>query len=187
MKIFRWLKGLRTQMGRPKKHLLAGAARARSRRWLAHQAASKPCKPQSGDEEIIEVSSMAVQANLKTHLDVSDASEDDEVCSWIGGVNHCPSDVEENIAIWVDSSDESDGELSELEGDELKGSLGLQYEQEVSLSAPYQQLSRVIGSGEWKKAEMNRGLGYHGRSDRTKRWHAQKAREKDKIDAETQN
>ena len=148
-------------MGRPKKHLLAAAARARSGRWPAHQATS-----QSDDEEIIELSS--AQRNLKAHLDVSDASEDNEVCSWTGGVKHCSSDVEEGIAIWVDSSDDSDGELSDLEGDELKESLGLQYEQEISLLAPYQKLSRVVGSGEWKKAKMNRRLGYH--SDRTKPW-----------------
>ncbi len=84
---------------------------------------------------------MPAQRNLKIHLDVSDTSGDNEVCSWTGGVNRCPSDVEESIAIWVDSSDDSDGELSDLEGDELKESLSLRYEQEVSLLAPYQQLS----------------------------------------------
>ena len=141
MKNFRWLNGLRTPMGRPKKHLLAAAARARSGRWPAHQATSQPDKPRSDDEEIIELGSMPAQRNLKIHLDVSDTSEDNEVCSWTGGVNHCPSDVEESIAIWVDSSDDSDGELSDLEGDELKESLSLRYEQEVSLLAAYQQLS----------------------------------------------
>jgi hypothetical protein len=89
---------------------------------------------------------MPPQCNLKIHLDVSDTSEDNEVCSWTGGVNHCPSDAEESIAIWVESSDDSDGELSDLEGDELKGSLSLQYEPEVSLLAPYQQPSRVVCS-----------------------------------------
>ena len=37
---------------------------------------------------------------------------------------------------------------------------------------------------EWRKAESSRKLGYNGLSVRTKRFRAQKAREKEKVDAE---
>ena len=82
----------------------------------------------------------------------------------------------------------SEDEFSELEGEELVESLRRRQEHEANLVEEVSGYGKLANSQltgrEWRKAESSRKLGYNGLSVRTKRFHAQKAREKEKVDAE---
>jgi len=79
---------------------------------------------------------------------------------------------------WEDSDTESNKSLEELEGDELEHNLqSLREEVErLSVPTPYAEITKKKMAREWVDAESNHSLGYNGRSDRTGRRHAQKAR-----------
>ena len=87
-----------------------------------------------------------------------------------------------------------DGELSELEGEELEKSLKLVMEDEMERMeqrkrdqelTPYETVMRGASASDWKKAESKRGLGYSGPpAARTEREHRQKAREAEKTNKE---
>jgi hypothetical protein len=117
--------------------------------------------------------------------------ESESECDWDRGVNHFPSDSDWdslNDSDWeTDSSSESDfGDVSELEGDELVESLQAMLEAEMqilSIPTPYEQILKPHTSGDWKKAERNRRLGYNKLSGRTQRREALEAREKEKLDS----
>lgn len=164
-------------MNRTKKHKKDAAARARQGRL--RQGGVQPISP-----------------DIPTHVDSDSDFEgkhiyyvpnSDEECDWDGTVNRCSlsdSDFE-----WTDSEsdadDESETEYSELEGDGLVESLQKSLEEELeSLKklTPYEVLEQDISGKIWKRAEQNRGFGYSGRSDRTKRRHAKKARDKEEED-----
>ena len=88
----------------------------------------------------------------------------------------------------------TDDDLSELEDDELQESLRKQKEGESDAVRDMNQetrntfhiLLRDLTSEDWKTAHSNCNLGYGNKSsDRTRRRHAQQAREKEARDAET--
>jgi hypothetical protein len=90
----------------------------------------------------------------------SEPESDEEVCSWMGGVNN---HLEDNPEDWIDLSGmdtESDDELEELERDELRGSLEAEMSQEAEVlqnldTALYQKLMQSISLKEWEQAEKN--------------------------------
>jgi hypothetical protein len=117
--------------------------------------------------------------------DLEPVSDDDQnECSWDGGVNHTLSDSEADWKSTENSDDEgadSDSGLSELEGPDLVESLKNQLEQEIaalSHATPYERIKAPISSTHWKKTESNHGLGYTRNSDRTRH-----QRQKDVRDA----
>jgi hypothetical protein len=103
----------------------------------------------------------------------------DEECEWMGGVNHVLSSDSEFY--WTDSDMDSDSEsdFSELEGQELIGSLQACLEKELKMLGtvtPYEQFTQqTLTTDEWKRAESKRGFGYTGNSDRTRRRKEQEA------------
>jgi hypothetical protein len=110
----------------------------------------------------------------------------DDECEWEGGVNHVLSS--DSGTDWTKSDSDSDpqSDFSELEGQELVESLQSCLEKELEMlgsQTPYEKvLIRRLTLGDWKKAEGNRGFGYTGNSDRSKRRKEQQAREKAKQD-----
>lgn len=172
--------------GRRKKWRAISTAHARDAK--ACKALSKPTESVSSPDPI-ETEVVDLQ---------SDEEQEAEVTTWPGGV--------ENHDLWCSNSEypstedglptehgelalgSSEDEFSELEGEELVESLRRRQEHEADLVeevSGYEKLanSRLTGR-EWRKAENSRKLGYNGLSARTKRFHAQKAREKEKVDAE---
>jgi hypothetical protein len=111
----------------------------------------------------------------------------DEECQWTGGVNHILSSDSEFCWTDSDTDSESESDFSELEGQELIESLHACLEKELEMlgaQTPYEKVSqRTLTSEEWKKAEGNRGLGYTGNSDRSRRRKEQEARKKEEKDA----
>lgn len=96
--------------------------------------------------------------------DESDLEEEwNRLESIFGQVNNDlnPDEVLQNLREWC--SLEMDREVEEL----LKAN-------------PYEVISEKKTAKVFKSAEINRGLGYNGQSDRTKRKHVQKAREEEK-------
>ncbi|KAJ3859055.1 hypothetical protein EV359DRAFT_8462, partial [Lentinula novae-zelandiae] len=82
----------------------------------------------------------------------------------------------------MDMGEDSD---SELQGEELVKSLE---EKEARIKSTFAQLMRDKSKQEWKQAEHSSHMGvYNGHSDRTRRYRAQKATEKEKKDATMRN
>ena len=172
--------------GRRKKWRAISAAHARDAK--ARKASSKPTESVSSPDPI-EIEVVDLQ---------SDEEQEAEATTWPGGV--------ENHELWGSDSeyssteedlptedgelimDSSEDEFSELEGKELVESLQRRQEHEAELVEEVTGYGKVASSRltgtEWRKAESSRKLGYNGLSARTKRFHAQKAREKEKVDAE---
>jgi len=118
---------------------------------------------------------------------VTDKAETVE-CGWDGTVNHQPKAFHSSCdgSEWDPSSDESELEVLELEGEELLQSLGqcITKEQELlTAPMPFKRLRIGISASEWEKAEKNRHLGYNGLSTRTRQRHEHRAREKETRDA----
>jgi hypothetical protein len=111
----------------------------------------------------------------------------DEECEWTGGVNHILSSDSEFH--WTDSDTDTDSEsdFSELEGQELIGSLQACLDRELAIlgeQTPYDKLSQqTLTTKAWKEAEAKRGFGYTGNSDRTRRRKDKEARKKGEKDA----
>ncbi len=126
-------------------------------------------------------------------IPISSDSDADECTQWTGGVNHELSDTESDLT-WVetstadsDSTESSEDDMSEVEGDDIVESVRASLEHEIKLLAiptQYEQISRKLTADDWKKAEKNRSLGYNGNSDRTKRREAKTARDKGIHDKE---
>jgi hypothetical protein len=171
-----------------KQNLQAQAAHARSSRNSSTSRITQPSSQSSGP------SSHPTPAVSPTPPDTPDVLSDEE------------SDVQrtlENLYLYLpdihvfenlipESPEEEDGyrtddDLSELEDDELEKSLK---KQRVSESEPvieidqetrnvFHTLMRDVSRKEWKKAELNRSMGYGSKSsERTERWRRQKERGK---------
>src|SRR6266487_208167 len=106
----------------------------------------------------------------------------DNECSWDGGINYTESNTSDSD-YWsgLDSSEsDSESDLEELEGKDLRLSLEAELKRELELlnqPSPYEEIRRTISCKEWKRAESNRSLGYNGHSKRTKQRHEKIARE----------
>jgi ribosomal protein S13 len=113
---------------------------------------------------------------------------DQDVCSWTGGVNN---HLEDRPDDWVDTPEDLEmDDLEELEGEELQNSLENQMDQESEMfekadAAIYRKLMRSISSKEWKRAEMNRGLGYNGQSERSKQRKKKEVKDRARRDEQT--
>ena len=108
----------------------------------------------------------------------------DIVLDWDGTVNHYLSS--DSDSVWTDSEaddeDDSEGtEYSDLEGDSLVESLQRTLES-LRKPAPYEAIKQDLSTKNWKKTEQNRGFGYSGHSNRTKRRHNKQARDKEEED-----
>ena len=166
-------------MGRKSKQKTASIQHARKAKAFQH-AKNSECAPDSDHES----TSSTVRRG-------SQYCEGASECDWDGGVNHFPSDLgwdSLNDSDWeTDSSSESDfGDVSELEGDELVENLQAMLEVEMqilSIPTPYEQILKPHTSGDWKKAESSRSLGYNKLSGRTQCREALEAREKEKLDS----
>jgi hypothetical protein len=166
-------------MGRKSKKKTASIRHAHKAKALQY-AKNSECAQDSEHES----TSSAAQRGSK-------GCESESECDWHGGVNHFPSDSDWdslNDSDWkTDSSSESDfGDVSELEGDELIESLQATLEAEmqiISIPTPYEQILKPHTSGDWRKAESNRSLGYNKLSGCTQRRQALEAREKEKLDS----
>ncbi|KAJ3865894.1 hypothetical protein EV359DRAFT_17894, partial [Lentinula novae-zelandiae] len=85
----------------------------------------------------------------------------------------------------MDFGQESDSEVEELKGEELVRSLE---EKEARTESAFEVLMKERSVKEWGRAENSSQMGvYNGRSDCTKRYHAQKVVEKKKKDAAMRN
>jgi len=131
---------------------------------------------------------------------VSDSNDSDLECTgWSGGVNHVLSDSEHDED-WEDvhsvsedstaDDSDSDGDLEELEGQDLLEGLEKHWEVEQEMQDLMKPMLYDILMGkkmvkEWKRVEAKRGLGYNGLSDRRKREINQKQREKEERDKDT--
>jgi hypothetical protein len=112
----------------------------------------------------------------------------DKECDWDGTVNHYLSS--DSDCAWTnseaDDEDDSEGtEYSDLEGDSLMESLKKTLEAELESlrkPTPYEAIKRDLSTKDWEKAEQNQGFGYGGHSDRTKRRHDKKTRDKEEED-----
>jgi hypothetical protein len=136
-----------------------------------------------------DISNADTSSELVHGVDIgSDPPSDSEICSWNGGLNHYPSDVEKTTHWDSDSESEEDG-FSDLEGDELLESLQKVQEKDlkrlenVSKLTAFDKMSQNLTSEEWKKAESNRHLGYSKGSTRTQRRHDLEARRKEEKDS----
>ena len=109
--------------------------------------------------------------------------------------NQPEGETEPKNAITIDDHSEDDLDdsgygsndyMSEMEGQELRDSLELQMEGEIEQirngekNSAYEELMREINTGQWKKAETNRSLGYNGLSRRKKQLDMQKAKQAEK-------
>ena len=172
-------------MNRTKKHKKDAAAHARQGR-LCH----KPAQSISPDIPAVHIDSDSNFEGKRVALPVTHyVPNSDEECDWNGTVNYCPLGLSDSDFEWTDSESESDTddetEYSELEGEGLVESLQKSLEEELkSLKklTPYETLKQDINGKIWKKAEQNRGFGYNGKSDRTKRHHTKKVRDKEEED-----
>jgi hypothetical protein len=101
-------------------------------------------------------------------------------------------DTEEEYDGLVGDEDE---ELSELEGEELCESLKIRVEGEMKELANAEQASQTayaaimqeLSAKDWRKLEAQRGLGYNGQAERTKRRHRQIAREEEEKNKKLRN
>lgn len=155
-------------------------------RSIAHARAGRRYVP---DTVPIHEASLAELDNTATNPIILDLEpeDDDEICTWAGGVNN---HLEDDLEGWIDLSEDSDDddEIEELEGDELRESLESQMAREAETileAAVYQKLMRKITPKEWKKAELNRGLGYNGQSERSQQRRKKNAREKEFRDKQS--
>jgi hypothetical protein len=156
----------------PTKAQKAAAARARANRH--------PQKPSSSPKITFEIIAEDPPC-LPSPIIVDDPEEDFDECGYAGGVNvssDSESDYEPSEDEWMDSDTES---LAELEGDKLENNLrSLREEtQQLSVPTPYAKILKKKTTKEWATAELCRGLGYNGLSDRTGRRNVQKARERE--------
>lgn len=132
---------------------------------------------------------------------VEESSGDEIECvGWSGGTVHWLSSDDEPITI--SDSESEDEEVEELTGivedvtevvesvaEVVQGcseELDATSRSTVKPSA-YSTIAREHTARDWKKAESCRSLGYNGRSERTRRFHEQSAREKEKEDAKLRN
>ncbi|KAJ7256578.1 hypothetical protein C8J57DRAFT_1235438 [Mycena rebaudengoi] len=110
------------------------------------------CHPEAPDSEYIDLE-----------------PNEDECCSWDGGVNHSLDSDEDWVS--AESSDsaesDSDSDLLELEGEPLVESLRVQMDHEIAELAratPYEEITKGVSHKQWRKAETNRSLGYNGQA-----------------------
>ena len=190
-----------------KKQLFAKAALARSSRASSgSRHSTRPSTPLLGLEDDLSPGPFVPSTPSMSPMppDPSDVSSD-------GGIeerstyslpmdNHSPDGPEVWIyetpeSDWTDNGYGTDDDLSELEGDELEESLMRQKElEEVSVQKDdkgtkdaFHTLMRRIQPQEWKKVESNRHLGYTTKdSERTKRRHRAKERERKAKDLKSQ-
>ena len=172
-------------MPRLRNRFLKAATTARAGK--SHQSESS--RHNAGNLVIELLTDSGPENEAVSQVDCVDEAETFE-CDWDGSVNHQPEDLQpsgeggtgyESEA----SSDESEVEILELEGEELLQSLGRRIAKEQELlttPTPFERLKNIPESV-WAKAEKNRHLGYNGLSKRTRQWREQKAREKDATDA----
>ncbi|KAK0471172.1 hypothetical protein EDD18DRAFT_1367591 [Armillaria luteobubalina] len=163
------------------------------------------------DDDIVILSQNPVASEIQPdveiqNIDLVDSEDSNEQCNWNGETTHCvgyyaDSDWEMIPDSGNDIAEESDEDIEELEGDELKASL------ESAVSAVEQlwldinasmdaEMSTEAGGTDttanlqdilmqhkskavWRAAESKRNLGYSGHSSRS-----QRRREKDSRDAE---
>ncbi|KAJ7599763.1 hypothetical protein C8J56DRAFT_1072391 [Mycena floridula] len=134
----------------------------------------------------------------------ADSDADVDVCGWDGSTGHCiPRDADGAPETDItggetdDDDDDDDDEIGELEGPALRESLeksiqfvienihvnenspvmGSNDEDDASAPSVFARMMAPKASGEWKKAESNRNLGYTGLAPRTQRRKGQAARE----------
>jgi hypothetical protein len=101
-------------------------------------------------------------------------------------------DTEEEYDGLVGDEDE---ELSELEGEDLCESLRIRVEGEMKELANAEQASQTayaaimqeLSAKDWRKLETQRGLGYNGQAERTKRRHRQNVREEEEKNKKLRN
>lgn len=136
--------------------------------------------------------------------------DDSGVSRWNGRVDW---DSDEDGSLSLEQRDDSDTEgsgleINELEADELVMNLermAVRHDQQLAITATHHQSNSAAGTlvagtslneklsgakistAQWRRAEMNRGLGYNGNSARTKRRAKQQAAAKEKKDEETRN
>jgi len=113
----------------------------------------------------------------------SNPPSDSEICSWDGGVNHYPSDVEETTHGNSDSEEEG---FSDLEGDELLQSLQKAQQKELEKTWKCQQAHCILTKCHKtlpRKAESNQHLGYSKGSMWTQCRHDLEAHQKEKKDS----
>lgn len=135
------------------------------------------------------------EAHVILNRELSDSSvelvESDE-----GGVNTWESDAKSDLAEWVDDEDLLDinegmldsenDEVEELEGDELVQNLEEdEGRKRQRMRSYFDVLMSRRRMRDWNDIERTRIGGYNGLSDRTKRYHRQKAREQEEDDAKT--
>jgi hypothetical protein len=164
-----------------KKYLREAAARARAARHASSSTRTQlPSTPEpSGPISKPENTPPTLLAPNRVDSETDSDAEGD--CGYIGGVNCDVSEGEydpKSDNNWVDS----DGDLMELEGDELEENLrGLREKEEMVNSAAtpssYDLITEKRSAKEWKEAEKNRSLGYTGTSARTRQRKSKAARE----------
>jgi hypothetical protein len=159
-------------MGQPKKRQRDALAKARQAK-KQKKAGSPIYVSSSGDSDV------------ETFENPQSYNPEIDCTSWAGGINHELSSDSD----WVDGSDdESDDDLSELEGDALRESLCLTLQHEIELlreATPYEKINKQkLTRQDWKKIESCRSLGYDGASGRSKRRKEKLARDKAKTDAQ---
>ena len=174
-------------MGRKCTKQKEAAARARKSRYHQQEGSDQLSSPSSTD--LANTIAGAPSANQSPVLSWDSAAFDnDEECHWDGRISHIPSDSDSDSEFTWSTGSDTEEEFSELEGDELVGSLQKQLEAEIKMlrqPTPYELITKSRTAKEWVKAESNRSLGYNGLSERTKRRNDQQARAKEKVDAVT--
>ncbi|THH26932.1 hypothetical protein EUX98_g7257 [Antrodiella citrinella] len=155
-----------------------------------HSPQSEPHCAGSCEESTVAELEAAVQSESHAHSE-SDSETEDCCTLWTGGVNHNPDCSDSGDSDW-DSEDNESGsehnttdsegagmEVELLEDDELLNSLQDEL-QKLLVPTPYEELLNT-NQHQWKKAERQRWWGYNGNSERTKRDHAKKLRDKEKV------
>lgn len=164
-----------------KKSSIAHARAVRLSRLALDTPASKTTSP---GITVANGSSSLTHANEDTYDRGTRDLSDTDCTSWRGGVNHILSSDEDRDGSSESESSSSDGEVDELEGDELRASLEARYTStDIKNLGLYGPLTQSTTRREWKKAEANRSLGYNGHAARTKRHHAKLARDREVKDA----
>ncbi|KAJ7586722.1 hypothetical protein C8J56DRAFT_1085285 [Mycena floridula] len=152
----------------------------------------------------VDMPSLVIEAELDAQVTdpegiPADSDADVDVCGWDGLTGHCiPGDgneVPETDVTWEETDD--DDEIEELEGQALRESLeksiqfiiekihvnenspvmGSDDEDDAWAPSAFACMMAPKASGEWKKAESNRNLGYTGLAPRTRRRKDREARD----------
>ena len=120
----------------------------------------------------------------------SEVSDGIECTGWNGRVSYCLSSDNEPIVISDSCSEDEEieefvnglPEVMQEHPEELKAVSQLSVK-----PSRYSIISKKQTKGDWRKAESHHSLGYNGQSARTKRYHEQAAREKEKEDVKLRN